>query len=101
MNTLAEPVTTTPEPVAVRTDDDALTVDLSDGRTIVAPLQWFPRLWHATPTERDNHELGRVGVHWPDVDEDVSVAALLRGERSGETPQSVQRWLNGREAATT
>lgn len=67
--------------VDVRTDDDALTVDLADGRTISVPLTWFPRLLHATPAARANWQIagGGFGIHWPDVDEDLSSAGILRG----------------------
>ncbi len=60
---------------------DLLTVDLMDGRTITAPLLWYPRLWHGTL------------IHWPDLDEDLSVSGILAGRRSGESPQSLKRWL--------
>lgn len=67
------------------TDDD-FTVSLSDGRKIVVPLTWFPRLLSATPDQRSNWELigPGVGVHWPDVDEDISVEGILRGAPSVE-----------------
>jgi hypothetical protein len=54
-------------------------VDLSDGRTLGVPLAWFPRLLRATPTERQRVTLSRLGLHWEDIDEDVSVAGLLAG----------------------
>ncbi len=64
--------------------DDELVVLLADGRRISAPLAWFPRLLRATPAQRQNFELlgEGVGIHWPDVDEDLSIAGLLRGEAS-------------------
>lgn len=67
--------------VDVRVDDNTLTVDLADGRTISAPLAWFPRLLHAAPQARANWQLsgGGFGIHWPDIDEDLSSAGLLRG----------------------
>ncbi len=72
--------------------DGALIVDLADGRTIIVPLAWFPRLAHGTAAERANWRLigGGVGIHWPDLDEDISVESLLAGWRSGETQAS--RW---------
>jgi hypothetical protein len=78
--------------------DDALTVDLSDGRTISVPLAWFPRLTHGTNEERSNWKLiGRgEGVHWPDLDEDISVESLLAGRRSAESRDSLRRWLQAR-----
>ena len=84
----------------VTTSDDALIVDLADGRTITVPLAWFPRLEHGTPAERANWRLiGRgAGVHWPDLDEDISSESLLAGRRSGETQASLRRWLEARNA---
>ena len=65
----------------VRVSEDALSVDLLDGRTIIVPLAWYPRLLHATPTQRDNWQVagGGFGIHWPDIDEDLSTEGLLRG----------------------
>ncbi len=65
----------------VRVTDDTLTVDLLDGRTISVPLAWYPRLLHATATQRTNWRVagGGFGIHWPDIDEDLSTAGLLRG----------------------
>ena len=66
----------------VRAGDDALIVDLADGRTITVPLAWFPRLAHATPQERANWRLigGGEGIHWPELDEDLSFRGLLAGD---------------------
>ena len=77
---------------------DALMVDLADGRTITAPLAWFPRLKHGTSAERANWRLigSGEGIHWPDLDEDISIESLLAGRRSGETQDSLRRWLNQR-----
>jgi hypothetical protein len=85
----------------VSASDDALVVDLADGRTMTVPLAWFPRLAHGTPTERANWRLiGKgEGIHWPDLDEDISVESLLAGRRSGETQESLRRWLQGRRVA--
>jgi len=65
----------------VRCTDDTLTVDLMDGRTISAPLAWYPRLAQGTPAERANWQAsaGGYGIHWPDLDEDLSTEGLLRG----------------------
>ena len=65
----------------VRVTDDTLTVDLLDGRTISVPLAWYPRLLHATAAQRTNWRVagGGFGIHWPDIDEDLSTAGLLRG----------------------
>ena len=82
----------------VTVTDDALIVDLVDGRTVSVPASWYPRLAHGTPAERSNWRLlGRgEGIHWPDLDEDISVAGLLAGRPSGETQSSLQRWLKSR-----
>ena len=68
----------------VHCSDDELSVLLADGRSISVPLSWFPRLLQATPTQRSNFELlgGGQGIHWPDIDEDVSIEGLLRGPES-------------------
>ena len=70
-----------------------LTVDLNDGRTISVPLSWYPRLAHATPAEWTKCEIGHFGIHWPALDEDISIKGLLKGSRSGESAKSFQRWL--------
>jgi hypothetical protein len=65
----------------VRVTDDTISVDLYDGRTITAPLAWFPRLLHATPEQRANWRVAGAGygIHWPDIDEDLSTQGLLQG----------------------
>jgi hypothetical protein len=68
-----------PEPLAVRFDEDSFWVDLDDGRTLGVPLAWFPRLLHATLDQRAQVELSRSGLHWEEIDEDISVAGLLAG----------------------
>ncbi len=85
----------------VNVSDDALVVDLADGRTITVPLTWFPRLGGGTPAERANWRLigAGDGIHWPDLDEDISVQSLLAGRRSGETQESLHRWIEGRKTA--
>ena len=85
----------------VRISDDALVVDLADGRTISAPLTWFPRLAHGSPQERANWRLigSGEGVHWQDLDEDISVYSLLAGRMSGESQESLRLWLQRRESA--
>jgi hypothetical protein len=67
--------------VDVSFTEDSLCVSLSDGRKISAPLSWYPRLLHATPTQRDNWKVAGAGygIHWPDIDEDLSTEGLLRG----------------------
>lgn len=91
--------TATPQAIAASIDADTLTVELSDGRAISIPLAWYPRLAHATPEERGDWRLigGGAGLHWPALDEDIRVAALLAGKRSGEGRASLQRWLSARE----
>jgi len=65
----------------VHVTEDELTVSLADGRRVSVPLAWFPRLLHASPAQRSNWQLlgDGEGIHWPDVDEDLSVAGILRG----------------------
>ena len=83
----------------VTISEDALTVDLADGRTLTVPLAWFPRLQHGSPAERNHYRLlgGGTGLHWPDLDEDLSVANLLAGKPAAESPASLQRWLASRK----
>jgi hypothetical protein len=78
--------------------DDTLTVDLSDGRTISVPLAWYPRLVHGTPDERAKWRLiGRgEGIHWPQLDDDISVEGLIAGRPSGESQASLARWIETR-----
>lgn len=64
---------------AVRFDSDAMWVDLTDGRTLGVPLAWFPRLLNATPAQRERVELSRTGLHWEELDEDISIAGLIAG----------------------
>ena len=77
--------------------DDALIVELVDGRTILAPILWFPRLAYASVAERNHFVLSRDGIHWPALDEDISVQTLLLGKEVGESRQSLQRWLDQRQ----
>ena len=86
---------------SVSVDQNALVVDLADGRKITVPLTWFPRLAAGTPAERANSRLigAGEGIHWPELDEDISVQSLLAGKRSGETQESLRRWLEGRKIA--
>ncbi len=75
-----------------------LLAELADGRTISVPLDWFPRLLHGTTKELANWRLigGGEGIHWPDLDEDISVESLLAGRKSGETKMSLRRWIQRR-----
>jgi len=81
--------------------EDTLAVDLTDGRTISVPLVWYPRLMHGTERERNNWRFigDKEGIHWPDLDEDISIENLLLGQPSGESQSSFKRWLEAR--ATT
>jgi len=78
--------------------DDSLSVNLSDGRTISVPLAWYPRLLFSKKEERNNWQLiGRgEGIHWPDIDEDISVDNLILGKPSGESQKSFEKWKNNR-----
>jgi hypothetical protein len=82
----------------VTVTDDALIVDLADGRTISVPLAWYPRLLHGSPEERNSWRLigDREGIHWPEIDEDISVENLLFGRPSSESQRSFKRWLDQR-----
>jgi hypothetical protein len=84
--------------VGVKVTQDEFTVDLEDGRTLAVPLAWYPRLLHASKEERNRWRLiGRgVGIHWPSVDEDISIESLLAGRRSDESQESLKRWLETR-----
>jgi hypothetical protein len=91
--------TTLPLATGVAVTEDTLTVDLADGRSVSVPLAWYPRLLHATPAERlECHLIANgEGIHWADVDEDISVSSLIPGRPSGESAASLQRWLAGRK----
>ena len=84
--------------LAVSFSEDAMTVSLDDGRTISVPLAWYPRLLAGTPEERAKYELigDGEGIHWPDLDEDISVEGILAGRRSAESASSLARWLSQR-----
>ena len=92
-----------PKAENVKVTDDTLSVNLSDGRTISVPLEWFPRLVHATVEERNNWRLiGKGhGIHWEDIDEDISVKGLLAGKPSGESQTSFKKWLSQRQSRQT
>lgn len=76
------------EPVAVRFDDSSFWVDLEDGRTLGIPLAWFPRLMRATSVQREDFFLSAAGIHWEEIDEDVSIAGLLAGHGDQTRPNS-------------
>ena len=85
---------------SVTVTQDTLTVRLADGRTLSVPLAWYPRLQHGSVKERKRWRLiGRgEGIHWPGLDEDISVENLLSGNPSGESQESFKQWLAGRKA---
>ncbi|HEX9697972.1 MAG TPA: DUF2442 domain-containing protein [Acidobacteriota bacterium] len=85
----------------VQVTNEALVVELVDGRTVSVPVSWYPRLLHGSIEERNDWRLiGRgEGVHWPQLDEDISVDDLLAGRGSGETQDSLRRWLDSRRKA--
>jgi hypothetical protein len=87
---------------SVKIANERLIVDLNDGRSLVVPLEWYPRLVHASPKERKNWRLLGDGyaIEWPDLDEHIGVEGLLAGRRSGESKQSFKRWLAFRQRAT-
>jgi Protein of unknown function (DUF2442) len=93
--------TRTATALRVEVTEDTLSVELSDGRTIAVPLAWYPRLVHGTVAERNRwRPIGQgLGMHWPDLDEDISVANLLSGKPSEESQASLQRWLQQRSVA--
>ncbi len=74
----------------VRIDEESLSVDLMDGRTITVPLAWYPRLADAAPAQRARWEVagGGYGIHWPELDEDLSTEGLLRGAPAASTPEA-------------
>jgi hypothetical protein len=94
MNTLTVEIRI-PEALNVLLTDDTLSVDLSDGRSISVPIAWFPRLMHSSERERNNWRLiGKgQGIHWEEIDEDISVEALIAGKPSGESQESFKKWL--------
>ena len=74
---------------SVRFDDNSMWVDLSDGRILAVPLAWFPRLLHAAPEQRLKFEISPSGLHWDELDEDISIAGLLSG--TGDLTRPEQR----------
>ncbi|MDA8426690.1 MAG: DUF2442 domain-containing protein [Treponema sp.] len=84
--------------VGVEVTEESVIADLSDGRTIAVPLEWYPRLIAASREERNNWRLigDGEGIRWPDVDEDISIAHLIAGNKSTESQSSLQKWLSTR-----
>ncbi|MDY7014555.1 MAG: DUF2442 domain-containing protein [Cyanobacteriota bacterium] len=85
----------------VSVTEDTLSIDLSDGRTISVPVAWYPRLFNASVEERNDWRLiaDGEGIHWTQLDEDISIKNLIIGQPSGESQKSLQRWLNKRASA--
>ena len=87
---------------SVHFSEDSLTVRLDDGRALSVPLTWYPRLLHGTSRERETYELigDGEGIHWPALDEDISVEGLLAGRRSAESAASLAKWLERRKTVS-
>jgi len=83
---------------SVDVTEETLAVNLVGGRSISVPLAWYPRLWYGTHHERELFEIIGDGmyIHWPELDEDLSVAGILAGRRSAESQESIKRWLTAR-----
>ena len=83
----------------VDVSDESISVDIADGRTVSVPLAWYPRILHGTTKERNNWRLIGTGqgIHWPDLDEDISLENLLAGKPSGESQRSLKHWLAGQK----
>ena len=90
---------TEPLAVAISFEDDKLIVELADGRSLVVPLVWYPRLMHGSRQERANWQLLGEGyaIEWPDLDEHIGMEGLLAGRRSSESQRSLDRWLLSRQ----
>ena len=99
MTSLTVELLEVPKIQTVEVTDDTLSVDLSDGRTIAVPLAWYPRLLQGSMEERNSWRLigGGEGIHWNQLDEDISVKNIILGQSSGESQKSFQRWLNERQ----
>ena len=92
-----------PRVQTVNLTEETLTLDLIDGRTISVPLVWYPRLWYGTQEERENFEIFGDAryIHWPDLDEDLTVAGIVEGRRSEEGSNSFKKWLESRKGQNT
>ncbi len=101
MDTSLDDLVGSPHATSVSLTADDLVIALVDGRTVTVPIVWYPRLLHGTANEREQWQLtGRgLGIHWPALDEDISVAHVLVGVPSGESAASLRRWLEGRRPA--
>jgi hypothetical protein len=100
MTSLTIDILEVPKIQTIDITDDTLSVDLSDGRTISVPLAWYPRLLYGSVEERNSWRLigGGDGIHWNQLDEDISAKNIILGQVSGESQKSFQRWLNERQA---
>ena len=89
-----------PKAKFVAADDESLSITLADGRKLVIPLDWYPRLRHGTPAERNTWRLlmGGIAVAWRDLEQVINVESALAGERSKESPAAVRKWLDSRQA---
>jgi uncharacterized protein DUF2442 len=97
MTTLA--LETEPTAANITVTEDDLVVDLVDGRRLIVPLAWYPRLMYATAAERQNFQLLGDGyaIEFPDLDEHIGIEGLLAGRPSGESQKSLEKWLNERK----
>ncbi|MBE2199232.1 MAG: DUF2442 domain-containing protein [Anaerolinea sp.] len=88
-----------PQVIDISFTNDQFIITLADERTLTVPLSWYPRLYHATPDERNNWLLLGDGyaIEWPDLDEHIGIEGLLAGRRSGESERSLKRWLDNRQ----
>jgi hypothetical protein len=86
---------------SVRVTGEHLVVELRDGRLVSVPVSWYPRLAEGTPSERKRWQLigSGIGIHWPELDEDIEIEALLLGLASNESPASLRRWRASRRPA--
>ena len=87
-----------PAATRVSVSESAIDIELSDGRSLSVPISWYPRLQHGTKAERNNWTLvgSGLGIHWPDLDEDISVEAVVAGNPSNESQASLVKWLESR-----
>lgn len=81
----------------VRVTDSELVIEFEDGRTLIAPIAWYPRLQNGNDAERQNFRTNSSSIHWPDLDEDISYRGLLLGRRSAESAASLKFWLDARK----
>lgn len=86
------------EATSARVTDDSLIVELEDGRTISSPLVWYPRLVYAKRRDRNKVEVNGLSLHWPELDEDLSIRGIILGRKSGESPESLEFWLKNYRA---